>query len=152
MTMPTARPESRTSRALPQETSALPVEILAAPSFQNPGVLLKGSPRRPGRSRIVSGLALTAVLALSSCASLSVKRDTSTSGTFNSSGRSFTFLSWDMPRPAIQIAQENAADAGLPNMHTTSVSATDWGWFDWILEIISVRSARVKGTWGFTGE
>lgn len=101
--------------------------------------------------RTACGLVLTA-LALSSCASLSVKRDTATSGTFNSSGRSFTFLSWDMPRPAIQIAHENASDAGLPNIQATSVSVTDWGWFDWILEIVSVRSARVKGTWGFTGE
>ena len=28
----------------------------------------------------------------------------------------------------------------------------DWGWWDWVLDIISVRWARVRGTWGFTGE
>lgn len=89
---------------------------------------------------------------LASCASLSVKRDTETSGTFRSTARSFTIFSWDLPRPAIQIAHENASDTGLPNMQHTDVWATDWGVFDWVLEIISIRSARVKGTWGFTGE
>ena len=46
----------------------------------------------------------------------------------------------------------NIADAGLPNTHATSVSQTNWGWFDWILDIISVRVATIEGTWGFTGE
>ena len=108
-----------------------------------------------GRQWIHTG-GLAAVLAVTlgfaSCASLSVKRDTATSGTFNSSARSFTILSYAIPRPAIQIAHENIADASLPNTHATKVSRTDWGWFDWLLEIISVRSARVKGTWGFNGE
>ncbi len=94
-------------------------------------------------------LACALLLTLSSCAQLSIRRDTETSGTFTSTGRSITFLSWEMPRPAIQIAQENAADASLPNIEATSVEATDWGWFDWILEIISTRSARVTGTWGY---
>ena len=89
---------------------------------------------------------------LASCASLSVKRDTETSGTFSSTARSFTLFSWDLPRPAIQVAHENAGDAGLPNLQPTKVRETNWGPFDWILEIISVRSARVSGTWGFTGE
>lgn len=97
-------------------------------------------------------LILGATLSVASCASLSVKRDTATSGTFNSSARSFTILSYAIPRQSIQIAHENIADAGLPNTHATSVSHTDWGWFNWVLEIISVRSARVKGTWGFNGE
>lgn len=92
------------------------------------------------------------LLTLASCASLSVKRDTETSGTFNSSARSFTLFSYSIPRPAAQIAHENIADAGLPNTHATRVTRTDWGWFDWVLEIISIRSARVKGTWGFNGE
>ena len=76
------------------------------------------------------------------------RKDTETSGTFTSSARSITFLSWEIPRSAIQIAHENAADAGLPNIEATSVKATDWGWFDWILEIVGTRSARVTGTWG----
>lgn len=116
------------------------------------------SPSRPmGRTRrwrgvAVLGSALLLASMASSCASLSVKRDTATSGTFSSTARSFTFLSWDMPRQAIQIAHKNASDAGLPNIQATSVSQTDLGWFDWILEIIGVRSASVRGTWGFTGE
>ena len=107
--------------------------------------------RRTNRSGSIraSLLACTLLLTLSSCAQLSIRRDTETSGTFISTGRSITFLSWEMPRPAIQIAQENAADAGLPNIEATLVEATDWGWFDWILEILSTRNARVTGTWGY---
>lgn len=108
------------------------------------------SRRSPLKGSSRAGLLACAMLfTLSSCAQLSIRRDTETSGTFTSTGRSFTFLSWEMPRPAIQIAQENAADAGLPNIEATSVKATDWGWFDWILEIIGTRSARVTGTWGY---
>ena len=109
-------------------------------------------PRLAGPARWQPAAVLGVALLMSSCASLSVKRDTATSGTFNSSARSFTILSYSLPRPSIQIAHENIADAGLPNTHATSVTHTDWGWFDWVLEIISVRSARVKGTWGFNGE
>jgi hypothetical protein len=107
--------------------------------------------RRTNRSGPIraSLLACTLLLTVSSCAQLSIRRDTETSGTFTSTGRSITFLSWEMPRPAIQIAHENAADAGLPNIQATSVRATDWGWLDWLLEIVSTRSARVTGTWGY---
>lgn len=107
--------------------------------------------RRTNRSGSIraSLLACTLLLTVSSCAQLSIRRDTETSGTFISTGRSITFLSWEMPRPAIQIAHENAADAGLPNIQATSVRATDWGWLDWLLEIVSTRSARVTGTWGY---
>ncbi|MEM8711056.1 MAG: hypothetical protein AAGG01_08895 [Planctomycetota bacterium] len=111
------------------------------------------APRMAPARRAASLMLLTLVpLVASSCASLSVKRDTETSGTFNSSARSFTLLSYAFPRPAIQVAHENIADASLPNTQATRVTETDWGWFDWILEIISIRSARVKGTWGFNGE
>lgn len=103
--------------------------------------------KRPRASR-KGLLACALLLTFSSCAQLSVQRDTETSGTFTSSARSITILSWEIPRSAIQIAHENASDAGLPNIDATSVRATDWGWFDWILEIVSTRSARVTGTWG----
>ncbi len=109
------------------------------------------SSRSPGRRARLAGAVLVAAMA-SSCANLSVKSDSATSGTFSSTARSFTFLSWDMPRPAIQVAHENASDTGLPNLQATSVKETDWGWFDWVLEIIGSRSASVRGTWGFTGE
>ena len=98
-------------------------------------------------------LALALALAtLPSCASLTTRRTTETSGTFVSSGRSFTFLSWDLPRSAILIASENASDQSLPNLVVESETVTDWGWFDWILEIIGTRSATVRGTWGYIEE
>ena len=111
-----------------------------APEMNRPGARLIGP---------CSAALLTLSMALTSCASLNVTRDTETSGSFRSSGRAFTFLSWDMPRSAAQIAHSNIADTGLPNIEVTKVSATDWGWFDWILEIVGVRSAKVRGTWGY---
>ncbi|MEM7515684.1 MAG: hypothetical protein AAF368_01995 [Planctomycetota bacterium] len=101
---------------------------------------------------------LGALLALSlglspSCASLDFTRDTQSSGTFRSSGWSFTILTWDFPELAEQIARENASDANLPNMVVQDVyRAPALGWFDWILNIIGVRYARIRGTWGFSGE
>lgn len=110
-------------------------------------------PVAPNPARCCSSAFQAAILgvclAFTSCASLDVTRDTETSGTFRSSGRSFTLLSWDMPRSAAQIAHSNVADTGLPNIEVTRASVTDWGWFDWILEIVGVRSANVRGTWGY---
>lgn len=98
---------------------------------------------------------LTAALALSllgSCASVEFQRSTETSGTFESHATSFTLFSIDMPKEALQIARENAADAGLANMHVTEVAVTpEWGWWNWVLDIVSVRKATVRGTWGFDG-
>ncbi len=128
----------------------LPIDPRTALTPPDPHRLMNPS-RRTNRSGSLraSLLACTLLLTVSSCAQLSIRRDTETSGTFTSTGRSITFLSWEMPRPAIQIAHENAADAGLPNIQATSVRATDWGWLDWLLEIVSTRSARVTGTWGY---
>ena len=127
----------------------LPIEPRMALTPPDPHHPMTPSRRtnRPGSPR-KGLLACALLLTLSSCAQLTVQRDTETSGTFTSSARSITFLSWEIPRSAIQIAHENAADAGLPNIEATSVKATDWGWFDWILEIVGTRSARVTGTWG----
>jgi hypothetical protein len=86
-----------------------------------------------------------------SCASVTFTRDTQTSGTFESSARSFTFLAWEMPRPALVAALENASDSRLPQLVITEQRATNWGWWDWLLEIISSRSATVRGTWGDPG-
>ena len=62
-------------------------------------------------------------------------------------------MTWDFPKQAIDIARENASDANLANMQVTETfKAPDLGWFNWILEIISVRYARLAGTWGFSGE
>ena len=62
------------------------------------------------------------------------------------------FLRRNGALPAIQIAHENISDAGLPNVRETDVHRTDWGWFNWILEIFSTRTAHVRGTWGYSGE
>ena len=111
-------------------------------------------PRRSLRahSQLVA-LCLAVCLAFSSCASLEFERETETSGTFVSSGWSFTFFTWDFPKQAIDIARENASDANLANMQVTETFKTpELGWFNWLLEIISVRYARLGGTWGFSGE
>lgn len=97
--------------------------------------------------------AVTLLVAFSACASVEFSRTTETSGTFVSRGRSFTIFSVDIPKEALQIARENAADAGLANMKVTEVTLSpDWGWWSWVLDIMSVRNARIEGTWGFEGE
>ena len=104
-----------------------------------------------GTRAAAAGLAL-AVLA-ASCASVSATRDTQTSGRFESSAVAFTILSIDVPDPALDIARGNASDMRLTNMQVTEVEITPgFGWWDWVLDIIGVRKARVRGTWGFTGE
>lgn len=86
------------------------------------------------------------------CASLSHTRTTETSGTFRSSGWCFTILSVDIPKAALQIARENAADANLPNTQVQSMQMIpDLGGFDWLLDIIGLRYAKIEGTWGFDG-
>lgn len=102
--------------------------------------------------RSALGVLAGALLALTAgCASVEFRRDTATSGTFVSSARSFTFLSWEMPRPALVAALENASDSKLPQLVITEQRATHWGWWDWVLEIVSSRSATVRGTWGDPG-
>ena len=109
---------------------------------------------RPHRHAAVPArlAAAVALLVGAGCASVDFDRTTATSGTFRSSARSFTILSWEIPRPALQVAHENAADSGLPQLRVTSERATHWGWWDWVLEILSTRSATVRGTWGDPGE
>lgn len=98
-----------------------------------------------------TALAATLLLA-ASCASIDITRDTQTSGRFESTGWAFTILSIDLPKPALNIARDNASDARLTNMQVTGTVVTpDWGWWNWVLDIISVRFAMVSGTWGFSG-
>ena len=98
-------------------------------------------------------LALTLLCALSSCSSLNFQRSTETSGSFTSTGFAFTIFAVDIPKSALQIARENASDANLANLQIDSVTVFPYlGPFDWILDIISFRYARVKGTWGFAGK
>jgi hypothetical protein len=97
--------------------------------------------------------ALLLLLALPSCGSVSFKRKTETSGTFSSSGWAFTIFSVDIPKGALQIARENASDSNLANLTVEEVRVIPYfGAFDWLLDIISVRYARVSGTWGFAGK
>ena len=103
--------------------------------------------------RLRTSLAVAALLACCSCASVKFTRDTETSGHFVSSGWAFTIFSIDLPRGAVQIARENASDAGLANMQVEGSGVyPDLGWFNWVLDIISVRKGVVRGTWGFTGD
>ncbi len=97
-------------------------------------------------------LAILPALLLASCASLDTTRETQSSGRFVSRGFAFTIASIDIPRPALLIARDNASDARLTNMQVTrSTVVPNLGWWDWLLDIISVRWAVIEGTWGFSG-
>lgn len=98
-------------------------------------------------------LASLGCVVLASCASLSFERDTQSSGTFTSSGWSFTLFSVDLPKSALNIARENAADANLPHLVVEEVTVTpDLGPLDFLMEFFSFRYARVRGTWGFPSQ
>ena len=87
-----------------------------------------------------------------SCASIEVSRSTQTSGTFVSKATGFHLIWWDLPRRALDIARDNAADARLTNLQVTEAYVTPhFGWFDWIYRFLGVRFATVRGTWGFDG-
>jgi hypothetical protein len=89
---------------------------------------------------------------LTGCAGVSFERTTETSGTFSSYGMAFTLLSSDFPKGAMLIARENASDANLANMEIEESTVFPYfGPLDFILDIIGVRYARIRGTWGFSG-
>lgn len=101
----------------------------------------------------VRALAVVLLVCCASCSSLSISRETQTSGRFKSSGWALTILSIDIPKQALDIARENASDSRLTNMQVETARVIPYlGWFDWLLDIISIRYARVEGTWGFDGE
>jgi len=103
-------------------------------------------------ARLLGALALTIALS-ASCASVEFKRNTETSGTFRSTGFSFVMLAIDIPKTAVQIARENAADAQLANTEVEEVFVFPYlGWFDWLIDLLGFRYARISGTWGFPGE
>ena len=109
-----------------------------------------------GRTASIGGRSLPVLILLAqlpSCASLSFKRQTETSGTFTSSGLALTIFAVDFPKAADQIARENASDSNLANLQVTDVQIIPYlGTFDWILDIVSIRYARIRGTWGFSGQ
>lgn len=120
------------------------------PNASPPRAIVAGSAARPPR---LATLGVLLPLALASCASLEFTQDTQTSGRFLSKGFAFTLLAIDVPKTAEQIARENASDANLANTIVEEVVVYPYlGWFDWLLDIVGVRWARVSGTWGFTGE
>ena len=105
--------------------------------------------RRPIRP--LPALCLCALLC--ACSSVSFERSTESSGTFEATGTAFTIFGVDLPRSALNQARENASDAGLHNLVVTEAKITPyWGIFDILLEIISVRHAVVRGTWGYVGQ
>ncbi len=108
---------------------------------------------RAARSAVLAAAAIPLLLAgagLTGCSSLSFERTTETSGTFRSTGMAFTIFSIDLPKGAQLIARENASDANLANMEVTNTVVFPYlGPFDWILDIISLRWAKVEGTWGY---
>jgi len=112
------------------------------------------SPRsdRPGRSLWLAAPLLSLLLFVtSSCSSMSFNRLSETHGEFYANGVAITILGIDFPRAAIDIARENLSDARQPNMQITEELITPYlGWFDWFLDIFSVRFASITGTWGFS--
>ena len=96
---------------------------------------------------------LAGAFALSACASVSYDRRTQTSGTFEAKGMAFTILSIDLPKRAVDIARENASDSNLANLVVEEATVSpDWGRLDFLLDIIGVRRATIRGTWGFDQE
>ena len=100
-------------------------------------------------SRSLRPLGLLLFLLTSSCAGLNTNATSATSGEFSSSAISITFLSFDLPSPALQIARNNAADISQPNLLVEKETVFPYlGRLDWILDIFSIRFAKVTGTWG----
>jgi hypothetical protein len=60
---------------------------------------------------------------------------------------------YEVPKSALDIARENAADTRLTNIQVTEAREyPDLGWLDWLYRLLGVRFGVVEGTWGFTGE
>ena len=111
-------------------------------------------PRPRPRARFLTRAILVALLAggTGSCASVHFERESETAGTFSSSAVAFTFLSYDLPNSALSIARGNAADSGLSELVIENEAVFPYLWrLDWLLDIISIRRARIEGTWGFSG-
>ena len=108
------------------------------------------------RTRIRIAILALAVALFPSCASVHFDRTSATTGTYRSTATSFTLLSFDFPGPALTVAHSNAADAGQPNMVIEDQGVfPHLGYFDWLLDIVSIRFAWVEGLWGYpsnTGE
>lgn len=94
-------------------------------------------------------VALVLTSTASSCASLDVEPNDRDTGAFHSSAVTFTFLGRDFPQSALLLARANAADSQLPTLIVTEERVFPYFWrFDFLLDVISVRWARVAGTYG----
>jgi hypothetical protein len=77
-------------------------------------------------------------------------RDTESSGTFMARGTGLTLFGVDVPRSGLNQARENASDAGMHNLVVTQVTIWPfWGPLDFLLDILSIRTATIHGTWGY---
>ncbi|MEW6071820.1 MAG: hypothetical protein AB1726_04390 [Planctomycetota bacterium] len=109
------------------------------------------APRALRAPRALAALAL--LLAASSCASVDFQRTTPSSGTFTSSAWAFTLLSMDFPAPALTVARGNVSDTAHPNLSIEEQFEIPYlGWFDWVLDVVGIRYARTRGTWGYPPE
>lgn len=100
------------------------------------------------RSSVAALIAIT-VLSGAGCSSLNFEPQGEGYGTFTSSATAFTLVSYDLPAPALLVARGNAADSGQPNLLIEKEFVFPYlGRFDWILDILMIRYARVTGTWG----
>ena len=84
------------------------------------------------------------------CAALDVEPTGPASGKYTSTAISFTILAFDLPSPALEMARNNAADIGQPNILVERETVFPYlGRLDWILDILCIRFAKVTGTWGY---
>ena len=98
-------------------------------------------------------LGLLLVCVSPACASLHVDATSATTGKYTSSALAITIFAFDLPSPALEMARNNAADIGQPNLLVERETVFPYlGRLDWLLDIISIRFARVSGTWGYPPE
>lgn len=104
---------------------------------------------RSGMCWIARVLAVPMALALCSCASLKVDPRDASQGTFRSTAIAFTLFGRDYPQSAILLARANASDSQLVNLVVTEERIVPYFWkLDFLLDVISIRWALVRGTYG----
>ncbi|MEX1023584.1 MAG: hypothetical protein WD226_00785 [Planctomycetota bacterium] len=88
--------------------------------------------------------------AIVGCASVDFERTSPNAGEFRSSALSLTFFGFDFPTHALLAARANASDAQQPNTEVSYERVFPYfGAFDWLLDLVSIRWAVVRGTWGY---
>lgn len=106
-----------------------------------------------GSPRSLCRLGLLLVCLSPGCANLSVQATDASSGEYTSSALSITILAFDLPSPALEMARNNAADIGQPNLLVERETVFPYlGRLDWLLDLFSIRFAKVTGTWGYPPE